>query len=431
MMKKILLLNMLWLLVAVAAYQWGRREAPRPPLKETVVAVPAPAPLRLIDEERGRGVVRAVEAGDDAGAWVASFRSADGTISPERMAEAVQAALRESDPVRSMMYFTQLVGQLTAENAPLALQAVRENTSGWESMRYMNLITHAWGEKAGAEALVALKELRGREGAWARSSALAGWAAADPLAAQRWLADGNLPEERREAMAMQRGLLHGLARVDVDQALGYLMTLPQDQRDDFVDILAEQKLKEGPQAASQWALTLADPEMKTDALGTISRQYLRLGLDQALQWAAGLAGDDTGRRAVGRIADEFAERNPGEAFAWAEKLPAGRSRVEAYEEVFHEWTRSDPFMASTQLTQLRPGPERDAAITAFSRTFSRENPQDALVWAGVITDPQERMDTTLDIVRNWNARAPAEAQQWIAANLPPELQVRALQRRNR
>jgi hypothetical protein len=75
---------------------------------------------------------------------------------------------------------------------------------------------------------------------------------------------------------------------------------------------------------------------------------------------------------------------------------------------------------------MTPGPGRDAAIQAFSGTLARENPVDALTWAGSISDPQQRTELQFNLARRWYANAPNDAQPWIAANLPAELQGRAL-----
>lgn len=442
MTKKSFILHATWLLVAIGAYAVGTFQPRHPAVfnntaSRTLVTLPDPrvpqAAKSSKEKEQFVARVAAQKEDPDAVGWLQPFRSADGSISPERMTEAVQGALRESDPVKSMLYFAQLVKELTPENAPAALKAVREGPAGMESMRYMSLLAHAWGEKDGAGAVAALDQVRGRESGWAKSTALAAWAASDPKAALQWMQEHTAKQaeqggnrDGREDGALTRGLISGLARQDIDGALNYLMTLKEDQRGEYVGVLAEQKLKEGADTASNWALGLADPRMRSNALAVVSRQFLRQDLQTATNWAATIAGQPGAEGAVGQVADQFADRNIPEAAAWASKLPPGESQNEAFREVFSEWTDSNPLAASQALTQMAPSPARDAAIDSFSRNLARENPQDAMAWAIVITEPRSRLNAQTEIARRWYQTAPNDAQPWIAANLPPDMQARAL-----
>jgi hypothetical protein len=436
-MNRLLVTNIAWALLAAGAYYAGtfrsRPAAEKASSDRTVPVAVASAPVIPRGNDPNVDPTKRSTAGaddGDAADWVRSFRGRDGTISPERMNEAVQAALRDPDPVRSTLYFVQLIKELTPENAPAALQAVNENVGGGDSMRYLSLLAHAWGEKDGKGALAALESVRGRGSEWARSTALAGWAAADPQAALEWLQERNAQKgpnrDGRDDWALSRGMLNGLARRDIDGALKYLMTLNEDQQGNFVGVLVEQKLKEGVTAGSDWAMQLPSERMRTNALETVGRQFLRQDVDTEIQWAQGIAARPDAHEAVADVADELAGRDAPAAAAWVGKLPPGPSQNHAYEDVFERWTRSDPLAASQHLTQMNPGPARDNAIQAFSRTLARENPPDAIAWASVISDPNERIDVQIDIARRWNESAPNDAQTWIAANLPPEAQARVL-----
>ncbi|MDB6135407.1 MAG: hypothetical protein JWM59_3650 [Verrucomicrobiales bacterium] len=360
-----------------------------------------------------------------------SLRGPEGKIPPQRMREALQSALQDPDPLKSMLSFACLLKELTPENAPAALLAVTGNTDGPDRMRALALLAQAWGEKDGRAALGAFDLMQGREGESAGGAALAAWAAADPEAALKWLEKRGAQSsadaaQQSRGLALERGLVSGLARRDVDFALSHLMTLKESRRNELAGLLAEHKLKDGIPAAAAWAEQLPGEGMRTGALEVVGEKFMTRDPDGAVQWAERIAARPEAHEAVADVADQMARGNPQEAAAWVSRLPEGPGRNHAFEDVFERWTRADPLAASRSLDAMERGTGRDAAILAFSRTLARENPTDALAWAGTVADPRQRDDVQVEIARRWQAAAPVDAQAWMAANLTPDLQTRVL-----
>jgi hypothetical protein len=435
MKRSLLVVNAIWALLAVGAYMagtWHSRsdENSRPQQGAAMSRLPART-TPLGGSVAGASVKPgAGPAAIETEGWLQSWRGSDGAISPERMKEAVQAALRDSDPVRATLRFTHLLHELTPENALAALQSINENAGGSDGMRYLNLLAHAWGAKDAPAALAALESLRRRDLDGTKTTVMAAWAANDPDAALRWIqelkAKSGAASDERQEWVLSRGVVTGLARRDADAALNYVMTLDKDAQADFAGLLVEQKMKEGVPGAAEWALKLPEERMRTNALETVGYQFIRQDLPAAVQWAEQIAARPDAHEAVADVGNELANRNGAEAAAWAAKLPAGPSQNHALEDIFENWTRSDPLGASKSLDHMNPGPARDSAIQAFSRTLARENPADAITWAGEMSNPKERLDVQVEIARRWQSTAPADARAWIAANLPPDAQARAL-----
>ena len=428
---KPLYLHGAWTLLAAGAYVAGTfypRSDPQAGAASRSLTAGATAARQGVADPGSKSAGRTSAAAAAGRQWLDSFRDKDGTISADRMKAAVQAALHETDPVRSMLNFALLMDELTPDNAPAAMQAINQNASGRESARFLGLLAHAWGRKDGSGALAAFAGLKGRESEFAKGAAMAAWAATDPDAAMRWLqaTKWDPKADPQQDTALARGLITGLARRDMDGALKYLMTLSEGQQGDFVGLLVEQKMKEGVAAGASWAAGLPSERMRVNGMEIAGGQYLRQDLDGAVKWAETIAGRADAHEAVADIADEMAGKNPQQAAAWVAKLPAGASQNHAFEDVYETWTHSDPLAASQSLTSMTPGPGRDAAVQAFSGTLAKENPADALTWAGTISDPKERVDLQVSIARRWQANAPGEAQAWITANLPADLQVQAL-----
>ena len=434
-MKASLLVHIGWLAAAVGAYFFGnhRAETVPPPAASKPVIARANSSL---SPTSGTAVQTPT---DSPSAWLNEYRDAQGNISPERMAAALTFALRDPDPVKAMAAFTQLLSSLTAENAPAALKAIRENTGGFESMRYLSLLGFAWGEKDGAAAMASLSEMNGRDAGMTRGTALAGWAANDPEAAMKYFADYKAanPDDpngrggNREEAMMERGLISALARTNPEMAMKYVMTLKEDQRADYMGVIAEQKLHEGTAAASAWAMSLTDEKMRASALDTISRQFLRGDMTAATEWASSIASQPGSSQAVGQIADAMARKDPAGAAAWVATLPSGDSQTAALQQIYDQWTRSDPTAASTQLTQMPAGEAKNAIVATFTRSLAREDAASAAIWTKEITDAEDRLKAQIDVARVWNRTDPTAAHPWIAANIPADQQAEAMARPDR
>lgn len=449
-MKKALLIHTLWLAVATGAYFVGSRksETTRQTSSNSPVVVSGSGTLPLMSSGAVKESSRKGGTAENKDKF-ASFKGADGKISAKSMSDAVQEALRESDPVKATLAFAQLMENLTPENAAAAMKALRDGANGMDNMRFMTMLGYSWGKIDGAGAMKALSENRGggRDG-FARGSVISGWANANPDEAIKFVqaekakqaADGNNAQGGRGRGGpggpggqggLERGLVSGLASKDVDQALKYVMGLDEKERGQYSGVLAAEKLKEGIDSAATWAKDLKDPNMKTSALEDVSRQFARTDLDAARDWAAKSAQDPAMKRAVGEVADELSDRNVKDALSFASTLPGGDSQNEAYDQIFRNWTRDDPTEASKALTAMPAGAAKDSAIESFSGALARENPQAALTWAGAIGNVDNRLQTQVEVARRWAfSRDPAQqqaAQQWIQSNLPPAQQQQALQ----
>lgn len=428
-----LLKHGLWALLVIGAYFVGTTHQPRngptaampDDRAESKTRRPNPA-----HHDSAMGSASAPSRGSETLDWLDSFRGADRQISAARMEEAVAAVLLESDPVSSTLHFTLLLSELNPENAPAVLKALTDGGGSRRSSEYLALLAHTWGRLDGNAAVEAFATLRGRGSDSAKSAALAAWAGVDPAAAKQWLqqrlAANDPPSGQRDQGAWTHGLLTGLARTNVDGALQYLLTLSSAEQRSYVRVLTEEKLKEGVLEGAEWALQLPEEPMRTNALETVGMKFLRSDLDGASQWAASIASRPDAHEAVADVADALATRDPAEAVVWVASLPAGPSQDHAYEDLFENWTQSDPVAAGQSLNLLEPGSARDTAVQAFSETLVRQNPEDALVWAGTVTDSAKRADLQVQLARRWQKSSPTEAATWISENLPADLQARVL-----
>jgi hypothetical protein len=276
------------------------------------------------------------------------------------------------------------------------------------------------GRKGGAGAMDLLSGRR------ERGAALTGWAGRDPAAAEQWLAA--LPKDTGddERRSLQYGFVRGLSRRDAAAAMEYVAGRSEGERSDLARVLAGEQLTRGTKTAAGWAMNLTDAAMRGSALESVARHFMQVDPPGGASWAAESSLVPDMRHAVARVADRMAENDVQAALAWTRQLPRSPGQEEAYQQVFSQWARTDPTGSSQELVRMAPGWERDNAIHSFSRILVNESPEDAMTWAGAITEPSMRLDTQIDVARQWYATAPAAAQPWIAANLPADAQARVL-----
>lgn len=426
-MKSPWLTHALWLALAAGAFAAGRLTTARHSHVTSSArasgSAPPPPPLLGTAASSSRAAA-SDDPTENPSAWIRQFHDASGVISAEKMADAMREALRASDPVKSAMYFAQLVKEMTPANAAAAFNTVRETVAGFESMLYLPMLTYQWGAIDGEKALASIKEIGGRDSLFNSPATLAGFASANPEAAKKWLAENRSAENRA---LLERSLVSGLARSDFAAATDYVMSLDEKERGQYVDVLVEQKIKNGLLSAADWALALGNTEMKTSALSRVADQYARQDPAKAADWVKQHASADFAQDAVGSVARQYAEKNPTAALTWAGTLPESAARTDAYGRIFREWGRSDPTAASETLNSMPAGDSKDEAITSFTRSIARENPEDAVTWAATISNPQEREAAQIEIVQRWRAADAAAASAWAASNLSPQAQQQASQ----
>ena len=432
MTRKSLFLHLTWGILAGAAWWLGTQQpvADDEATRARRISLTAPAPFAAEGGGIARGASRSLTAGTaDFTAWLDTWRGADGRILPERMSAAVLAAVRDHDQVRGLRNFTHLLEHLTPENAAAAVLTLKSNAGASDSGVWLELLCAAWGAKDGENALSTLTDEKDRH------TAMSAWAAHDPAAAQVWL-NGLATGHGDNGVAMsaekyyfQRSLVAGMARRDPDAAVQYAKTQGESDRSELARIVAKEVFHRGGAEAGEWAAGLDDSTMRGAALEMVARKYMAAVPAEGATWAAENATAPDMRAAVGRVADRIADKDVVAAYTWTQQLPAGPGQEEAYQQVFSEWARQDPTASSQELLRMSPGSGRDQAIHSFSRSLVKENPESAIAWAGAISDPQQRLETQIDVARTWHEAAPADAQPWIAAHLPGEAGARALQPR--
>ena len=418
MKKSLLSLNLLWAAIAAGTFYAGsvwREGHPGDPTAPTQRAkTPSMAGPLAAASARAKAHTNPADAGVDE--FMDRFGLNSQTpLSAEMMTKAVSEALRETNPIKSQLLFGRLMAALTPENAPAALAMIRENVSGFESMRYMGMLAYAWGGVDPKAAMEQLAQNGDRGGRMTQGTALSGWAGQDPKAAIAWL-DAYKGEDKD---GLTQSLVGGLAKSDFDAALKYAGALEnKDERSRAAQTLAREMIRAGGvDKATAWLASLTDPSMKAGAFDSVTQQLMRSDPEQAAEFIRKNSGEDFARGAAASLAADLTRKDVQQGLEFAGSL-TGKAQSRAYGEVISQWMErnngAETVQASEYVSKMPAGEARDAGAAIISRQVAREDPAASIAWAGSIGDPVQREESLVSAGRRLLRADPVAGAAWLA-----------------
>jgi hypothetical protein len=376
----------------------------------------------------------------------------NGTISPEDMSAAIKAVVNENDPLKKRALFSQLLSELTPENAVAAYDALRESRRGGRGFGGFGgsddsrLLLNAWGRVDGAGAVAELqaREKKRREEAEANGeedsrggrggrgfggrdgggtfdlySIVNGWATVDSGGASKFV---NTIEDDRQKSMLSSGIVQGLLVNGVDDALAFVSGLPAEDegRSRHMSTIASEMLEQGVETAAAWVSNIGDDDLQGGAMNRIAESYASEDLEGAVAWVGKHAGNESANRAVSEVAERWAESDPQAVIDWAGNLPE-TAQAGVYKEALDEWTEKDPLAASEYLSQMPDSAAKNSAIDGFARELAGDDGEAAVTWAQTITDANLRTETLSQVARDWYRQDQNAASEWlITSGLPEE-----------
>ena len=364
----------------------------------------------------------------------------EGEISSEDMTAAIKELSETNDPLLRQKMLALLLEKLTPENAKDAFLALQKNRRGGPMGRggedELRLLANAWGRIDGAGAIAALKEMsdamggeggrggRGGPGGLGREmiSALSGWATSDSGAA---IAHFEGLEDGMEKRFAAAGIIQGMLVNGVDDAMGFVQSLPEGEGDGrekgyYMSMITSEMIEQGLDTAQSWASTVTDPKLRSGAFTEVTRELMRDDREAAAEYIVKNGEDEAIATAANRLADSWAREDPEAVLKWADNL-SGKAKAEAYEEAVESWVRESPEEVAEFIGDLDPSPERDSAVGAFAERVANDDPVAAMEWADTISNADLKLETQIDVARDWYRDDKTAANEWIAAaNLPEE-----------
>lgn len=355
----------------------------------------------------------------------------------------IRNAIAESDPLKRMSMLTDAFSRLTKDNIMDGFALLDSMPDGQLKRQMESLLLNTWGKLEGPAAMdyVLNKQAgegndrgsgRGRGGyRWGGGdlrdtlSVMSGWAETDPRAAVAWAAQNGTDDTGRNTMLMSA--LQGWANTDIEGAINYAMTEGQSITTDgrggrggrgggMENFLINRFVSEDPQAATQWALSQSDPQVRKDAIASTARSLANHNPEEATLWAQSIPDSDAKLEALAGTASGWAREDPQAAMNWALNIEDSTTSSQAVTSALSTWAREDPYGASDYVINMEPGAEKDLAASTLTRNLVREDPEMALLWAESISDPSLQMETLSPIATGWMRKDPAKAIEWIQSS---------------
>ncbi len=244
---------------------------------------------------------------------------------------------------------------------------------------------------------------------------------------------------------------------------------PGPRLGDALGGIANEWLKQDPQAALAFISGISDPELKAetysgvfrvshgahadprrqaellamipaaDRAAAFSSYVLRYGERKAGESFSGgyggprvqadllaplfekLPGSEELNRSLKIISLDWGEEDPSAALSWAATLGDPAQRRTAFASAFEGWAYHNPHAAAEWLVDQKETPERDAAALPLVRNLVKTDAEAAWAWSGSIGDPALRLEARLSALKAWAMRDPDAAQaayRGISSRLP-------------
>ena len=394
-MKKLVLLNVFWALIAAGAFFVGNKKD-QGSVNPDQTADQTNNNYSGSDSSLASGSGRSSKApgssslvSKNKGGALENINSLSGELS-----RRISAALVDPDPIRRNASVSQMLLELDQSNVSEILSAFENAPGGRDNDRFFNDFLFAWARISGEEAVKyamdpeSPKRTRGDE-----VTAVSGWAAVDPDAAKQFV-DGVENSDVRQWMHL--GVLREMVQSDLDGAISYSeQNVKSRARGEQMDRIAEALVKErGEQALIDWINGIDHTKKENDMLSYKS-YAVRIALDRtlksnpemALQFVTDNAQEpyltsDTLERASRAAGDSMQEE-----MQWLVNLPEQvKGQRHAIGERFEEFIRDDFVGAGEWLASQPLGPAYDEAIQDYAISAAKDDPEAALAWVDRITD---------------------------------------------
>jgi len=327
----------------------------------------------------------------------------------------VSRVLEDNDPVARMTALTEMLQNLTPENAAIMVESFDNMPEGFDRGWEKNLLLHAWA-KVDGEGAIEYATGNNRRGGWggqmAAYSVLSGWATDDPAGAEDW---ARAKTDNKDNGYMV-GVIHGVARNNLQAATDLTYDLPYGRnRGRAVDALVNGYFQQGANAAANWARNLPGEDERLKA-GITTRVVGKLAKSDPLASASlamTLPEGESRQKAIEEVADEWSEEAPARAANWVDDLQDPSLRSEAMTEVVGNWAREDPEATAAWLNSYERTPEMDKPFERFARSIAPENPESAMIWANQIQNDKRREDALGRLANDWLKRDPEAARAFL------------------
>ncbi|MDE0569782.1 MAG: hypothetical protein OSB44_03825 [Verrucomicrobiales bacterium] len=396
-MKKIILINCLWAVIAASAFFLGKKDQGSNSVQNS----------GAVNVFRNLAGNEATKSGLGQSGTIERIQKnqqslADPIFINADASSKLKNALADSDPVRRNATISQMLLELTPANAAEMLAAFENSPGGRESDRHFNDFLYAWARVSGEDAIKyamdpdSPKRTRGDE-----MTAISGWAASDSDSAMLFVDQVENSDTRQW---MHLGVTKEMIQNDLDGAIAYSeKNLRGRARGEQVDRIADALMDQrGEQGLIDWINgidhTSKENEMLSYKRGAIRESLSKIARndpDKAVQFITDNVTEPfIDSDSLERISHYISDTSIADEVQWLAELPEEvEGQRHALGERFEEFIKEDFEGAGEWLSNQPLGAAYDEAIQDYAFSAAKDNPEAALAWVDRISDERMRNDT--------------------------------------
>jgi hypothetical protein len=170
-----------------------------------------------------------------------------------------------------------------------------------------------------------------------------------------------------------------------------------------------------PVSMTGWVVENLDGEERILALKQAAVVWAANDLEAAIRWAEGLVEDAEKNVILIEVGFEAARMHPRRAVDLAARMPPEKLRDELLVHAVRQWASVDASVAGAWASELPESQLRQEVLSAVAVSLSSQDGRKAagLVAQAMVTG-KEQVDASILVARNWGARQPEEAAEWIS-----------------
>ncbi|MEM6884804.1 MAG: hypothetical protein AAF571_07205 [Verrucomicrobiota bacterium] len=361
-------------------------------------------------------------------------------INPQQTLAKLQQMPDDQERSRAIQY---AIAALAGKDPARAFEMTQEY--GLKDGRYESASTlfSEWGRQdpqAAAAVINQIADTKTREEAV--ENLLWTWGRQDPAAAWKWALEN--PGGASSSQDTRSRTLHAWANVDAVAALNAALSLEDASiRQASIPYIVNEWAEDDQDAALDWLGQQEDAKLMSDVLQRLSyrdgisharlfqvmnenmpagQSYQHTVRNLMYRWAdsdpagaasaiAGLPPSEVRANGIHEVAYRWASSDPAAAMEWVQQLPRGNTYESARNSALRQIAQSDPDLAKSYYWKLSQSEQSDAA-SQIASGMARRDPQQALQFAGSISDENARNNAQESIGRQWGRNDPEQAARW-------------------
>ncbi|MDX1679954.1 MAG: hypothetical protein R3242_04405 [Akkermansiaceae bacterium] len=344
-----------------------------------------------------------------------NFSSGDATV-------RMEAIMNNPDPLARTEEWLRFVKGLGPDEIEEVVVDFRAKDLARYNLSEYSMLLTAWAKFDPLTALDYAKENTGTP--FARQTILTSWATTDPVGAMKW-AEAN--HDGEGANPWMVGVIRGIAASDPERATELMNGMPYSrERGEALFAVQGHYLKQGPEAARNWAMSIEDERLRAGAISRIAENLARTDPVGTADWLQATESEGA-NRAMTEVMARMAETDTDAAIAYFEAIGDEQLKSRALEGITDQLAEKDP-QAALSLINSNPSLASDDVYREFVWGTRDQDPALGAATISRIADADDRNRTYRRYLGRWLRNDREAAAGWINQNQLPQNVMRSVER---